>query len=402
MDTQNIVEDNSYTRTPTFINNPKPIRKLSFKLVLIFSPILIIVIFSYIFLINPYQVSGSAIKPFAYRDIVLTEKITYLFKKPQVSDRVIFKPEDYQNDLIGIITKIDNNNTYTIQSSNGSPWIITQDKIKNKIYYPFISNTEILKIVSDQKSNPSPAPAVSPTAIPSVVSPKLTPTNEPSSLILISPTLSAKIPSPTRTSIPTPTRTPNPPILTISYPSQNQAITFTSQSQKLCIVDIPAGGDTSGLQKKHNINNQGWTSYVDNYSLCFEPMEGSNTLTIQYKNKYGEESVMYTRQFTFHRQQDITVTLNGQVFNDLNCNNIKDSGETGYSESITIMQPNGFVFETLTSGSDGNYSFSKTIAENEALTIQPSPNDHNLIFTPPTVTLNSSNRSATVNISHCP
>lgn len=231
-------------------------------------------------------------------------------------------------------------------------------------------------------------------------SPKLAPTTT------LSPIKASSSLSPTPTviptSIPTPQpKKPNPPIINIGYPQEMQSITMTSV-QQLCVVDIPSGGDTSSLQRKNSINDGGWSAYADIYSLCLDPKEGLNKFQLQYRNKFGDESTIYTRQFTFHRKQDITVTLSGQVYNDLNCNNVKESGETGYSETIDIMQPDGLVLATIASDSGGNYSFSKTIQEDDSITIQPSPRDYNLRYYPPTVTLNGSNKSSTIDISHCP
>lgn len=227
-------------------------------------------------------------------------------------------------------------------------------------------------------------------------SPKISPT------ITLSPIKASTLPSPTPTVIPTSQpKKSNPPIINISYPQEMQSITMTS-TQQLCIVDIPSGGDTSSLQSKNSVNDGGWSAYADIYTVCLDPKEGLNKFQLQYRNKFGDESTVYTRQFTFHRQQDITVTLNGQVYNDINCNNVKESDETGYSETIDIMQPDGLVLAAITSDSGGNYSFSKTIQENNSITIQPSPRDHNLKYSPSAVTLNGSNKSATINISHCP
>lgn len=80
-----------------------------------------------------------------------------------------------------------------------------------------------------------------------------------------------------------------------------QSVEFTSSQQKFCVVDIPVGGDYSlGAQRRHNINDGGWSSYVDIFTLCFDPKEGLNRFSLQYKNKYGDESTTYTRQFNFH------------------------------------------------------------------------------------------------------
>ena len=72
-------------------------------------------------------------------------------------------------------------------------------------------------------------------------------------------------------------------------------------SQSLCIVDSPAGGDTSGLQRKYDLNNDGWTSYKDMYTLCIEPEEGLNIIQLKYRNKYGDESSTYSVQFKFEK-----------------------------------------------------------------------------------------------------
>lgn len=157
----------------------------------------------------------------------------------------------------------------------------------------------------------SPTPAQT-TNTPSVSEP--TPTNTytdkkispaPQKTITPIPT-SARAPTPTATQTPvpiptaTPTKVPNPPQINISYPSEMQSIEMTS-SQQLCVVDIPAGGDTSGLKRRHNINDAGWTSYENIFTLCLSPNEGINRIMLQYKNSYSEESTTYTRQFVFHR-----------------------------------------------------------------------------------------------------
>jgi len=258
-------------------------------------------------------------------------------------------------------------------------------------YYKNLLGTSQTKLSTEKVAQVNPTPAISITPIPSETTDQTQ--NDQNQLSIT--------PSPTPTAAPT--RTPNPPVLSITYPQELQSVELTSPEQQFCVVDVPAGGDTSGLQKKHSINDSAWTSYIDTYSLCFEPKEGLNRFSIQYKNQYGEESVIYTRQFNFHRVQQITVTLSGEVYNDLNCNNVKDSDESGFAnQSITIMQPDGLVLATVTSDSSGNYSFSKSINETESITITPMPLDHGLVYTPPTVTLNSDKKSAVIDISHCP
>ena len=230
-----------------------------------------------------------------------------------------------------------------------------------------------------------------------------TPTNKIQPNISVSPTPKAYL-SPTPTS-----RTPNPPIINISYPSEMQSISMT-QSQTLCVVDVPAGGNTQGLQRKHQLNDGGWSSYTNLFTLCLEPKEGLNRLQMQYKNGDGDESTMYTRQFNFHRIAEISISLNGQLYRDINCNGIRDSGEGGIGTTATInifKIPEFYIYNTINSDSNGNYSFSGKINESETLTLQPIPvspsgyksNPH---YTEPSITFSSSNRSTTVDIPQVP
>ncbi len=136
--------------------------------------------------------------------------------------------------------------------------------------------------------NPFPSPSIKPLSTPALIQPTSTPvpTNKPKS-------------TPTPTPTPEP-RQKNPPIINISYPSEMQDIAM-DDSQSLCIVDSPAGGDTSGLQRKYDLNNDGWTSYKDMYTLCIEPEEGLNIIQLKYRNKYGDESSTYSVQFKFEK-----------------------------------------------------------------------------------------------------
>lgn len=192
----------------------------------------------------------------------------------------------------------------------------------------------------------------------------------------------------------------NPPQLKITYPSENQSITMNKQ-QTLCVVDVPVA-NTQGLQKKQNINGQGWTSYKEMFATCFDPKEDQNTLEFQYKNSGNSESQIYTRHFNFHRIQDITVTISGQVYKDSNCNNVRDNGETGVSQmTVEMMQTDGLILVDTTTDSNGNYTLSKTIQEDQSITVIPVTLDHKMYFTPPSVTLNKNNPSVTINISSC-
>lgn len=152
-------------------------------------------------------------------------------------------------------------------------------------YYTITESTE------SNKPPPSVIPSVS------YLKPLVTETPAIATITVPVPT---STPFPTNTPTPPP-RTPNPPIINISYPTEMQSIEFTSPGQNFCIVDSPAGGNTEGVQRKHNLNDAGWTTYSDIFTLCFSPIEGLNRFQVQYRNKYGDESSTYTRQFNFHK-----------------------------------------------------------------------------------------------------
>lgn len=104
--------------------------------------------------------------------------------------------------------------------------------------------------------------------------------------------------------------------------------------------------------------------------------------------------------------QSINVNLTGQVFNDANCNNVKEVNENGISDvKIAILNLKSEydveALEVVTSDAHGNYSFSKSMLDNESITVQPVPGV-NLVHEPLKVNFNTGNRSSIVDLSHCP
>lgn len=104
--------------------------------------------------------------------------------------------------------------------------------------------------------------------------------------------------------------------------------------------------------------------------------------------------------------QEIAITLSGQVYNDLNCNNTKQEDETGLeNKQIAILQlkdeAEPILLNMLTTDANGNYSFSKIIQESESLTIQPVPGV-NLVHTPQEATFTANNTSFVIDVSSCP
>jgi hypothetical protein len=113
---------------------------------------------------------------------------------------------------------------------------------------------------------------------------------------------------------PPPTRTPNPPVVTIGYPTDGQWI-ILNPTEGFCLTETPSGGDVSGLQRKYQNNNDNWSAYQSFGQLCYEPSAGSNTLSVSYRNSYGDESAIQTIQFNFSRTVPCTDSDGGRVYN---------------------------------------------------------------------------------------
>ncbi len=204
---------------------------------------------------------------------------------------------------------------------------------------------------------------------------------------------------------PTSDRVANPPLFKITYPTEAQNIEM-GQNQDFCVTDIPDGGDQTGIKRRHNLNNLGWTQYSDIFTLCFEPREGLNRFSLQYKNKFNEESQQYTVQFNFHRVKNIDVVISGQVFEDINCNGLKEDPETEIKANINLRflkMPEGTLSTNLTTGVAGAFSYSQSIAITDTLQIKILPDNSssyqiNPKFDYPTYNLGKNSPSIQTNI----
>jgi hypothetical protein len=205
---------------------------------------------------------------------------------------------------------------------------------------------------------------------------------------------------------PTPTQKPkNPPVMKISFPSEDLlSITFTRQ-QTFCVVDVPISG--SATKRKHNINNTGWTQYAVLSTLCYDPAEGQNTLQLQYVSDDGTESEIYTRQFFFHRKQDVTISISGQLFSDDNCNDKRDSGEINIINNTTTVnffrRPEYYLYASINTNNDGTFSLSKTVDESESTSIAldvvyVAPSGYKINASPTTATLDKTSPSVSLEL----
>lgn len=256
------------------------------------------------------------------------------------------------------------------------------------------------------KESDNPSSSVAPTSQPSTAAYDSSTTVQNSSIPSLNPSpVSAQSPSPSPVSI----RIPYPPKINISYPAEGQSITMDT-TQTLCLVDVPAGGNTQGVQRKHKLNNQNWTGYVTIYTLCFDPQEGTNTIQLQYKNNYDDESEVYTRNFQFHRLQDININVSGKIFKDENCNGQRDDGETNIDVSASMYLfeiPSYVIWAQFSSNSDGTFSYSLTKPETYSVVLKPlvtSPEGYkaNPNWSEPNANLDKSNSSFSVDYPQVP
>lgn len=102
------------------------------------------------------------------------------------------------------------------------------------------------------------------------------------------------------------------------------------------------------------------------------PSNGNYNVKLQLKMSDGEITPTCSKNITV--PMGITVRLTGQVFNDKNCNAIKEPDEQGVSGvTVNIFKiPEYYVYTTLTSDSNGNYNLTRIIDPQGSLSIKPS------------------------------
>lgn len=173
--------------------------------------------------------------------------------------------------------------------------------------------------------------------------------------------------STTPTTIPKPIE---PPVVNISYPSEGQYIEI-QEGRTLCAVDIPVSS-TSGLQSRHNFNNEGWTSYANHSTLCFTPNEGNNAFQVQYRNDSGTESGVIVRNFKFHWLSKLTYTISAKTYEDKNCSGGKEPGEEYITSAVrvVIIKLPELSLVTNYEDSDGDVIYSGQLDSDESIELE--------------------------------
>ncbi len=267
----------------------------------------------------------------------------------------------------------------------------------------------------------SKTPQIKPTNFQQIASnsatPASSPTNQPSqapkqTIIKPTPTLLKSVSTPS----PAPTATPNTNT-TSTQPQSTQKNTCeinviygkldgsSSDPYLVTLVySFPSHNNTYMTGAQWDFDGNGtWDTDLKQANGTIEHTfngGGNYNVRLQLQDSGGTMTDVCTK--TINIPGAIDVSVNGQVYNDLNCNHSKDSGETGVATTLTVMNPNGSVYANLSTDANGNYSFSKRIKAGDSLPVQLEPADHNVIFSSQSTILNQQNPSATINLSHCP
>lgn len=126
------------------------------KLILILLLLFVFFLIFINFITIPHVAKENVIPVFKDNRLVLSDKITFLFRKPQVGDRVVFTflaVDRYVVGNLGLIIGIkdnEGNSIYLIQTSKDGkkPLYITLEDINSRIYYPLVDKIKLQNIIN--------------------------------------------------------------------------------------------------------------------------------------------------------------------------------------------------------------------------------------------------------------
>lgn len=123
------------------------------------------IVFTLMFLATPHQVKQGDNVLFQNDKIYFSEKISYLFREPQIGDRIVFKivQNSFEMDYVGLIVEIKQERGLTeyivlSKSTSSQPWVITRDKIRGRIYFPSSSEGLEKKVIAERLWTVTPTP----------------------------------------------------------------------------------------------------------------------------------------------------------------------------------------------------------------------------------------------------
>jgi len=167
---------------------------INYKKILLVTIITVALLFSGLFfLYQPTVVKGSDNSLFKNDTTYFSEKLTYLFRPPQLGEVVIFTTDKYPNmEYIGVIVNVSDKYTIVNRLNSTNPWIVNRSQIIGHIYFPRLQLPR-----APENLLPTPTLMPTPTLIPTTI-PTRRPTRVPSKVPTKSPTSSTQ-----NTSVPT-------------------------------------------------------------------------------------------------------------------------------------------------------------------------------------------------------
>ncbi len=170
-----------------------------------------------------------------------------------------------------------------------------------------------------------------------------------------------------------PTSTPSP----TPKPKHRCEINYTEASSEnsadLSYAFIPADGTSYMTKARWDFDADGaWDtdlSQSNGYINHTFPSGGTHTVKLQLEASDGSLTDVCTKTITITPR--INVSVSGLVFSDNNCDKSLDIGESGIS-GVTVnifKNPEWALIGTVTTDESGYYNFSKTISNNESLSI---------------------------------
>lgn len=204
----------------------------------------------------------------------------------------------------------------------------------------------------------------------------ITPTTKIGANPTIKPGANTPTPSQKLTATPTSASTldKTPPVITsITGPDNGSTVDFNSFCFPIVITDNVS--NSSNLTVRVGFDSS-LGSYSNNFSPCYSNIgNGSHTFTAQAKDAAGNESTVVTRTFSVNQASDIPVTVTAVLYQDVNCNGVRDSGESNITSPATtayLFQMPGTIQQASSSSPDGNgtYTLTTTIKSNQSVNFE--------------------------------
>lgn len=256
-------------------------------------------------------------------------------------------------------------------------FVIKQKYIFVAVFIGLLAITGTFSYVLSKTSTPKTVKSLPNSKITPSITLSITPSNTVSysSKIDTTPIPSQTQPITAVTPVSTRTKDITAPVITqITGPENGQTITSNNFCFPMVISDNSSKYPNIFVHIK--FDSDSWGNWSTNVAPCFNNVSnGSHSFSAQAKDESGNESGIITKIFTVQFPQEITVSVTGVVYRDENCNGNKDGNEMGISGTTVnvFKNPEFSLLSTPVTDSNGSYSYSKNINENDYLDLQLVP-----------------------------